>query len=99
VNPKHLFIGTAQDNMMDCFNKNRKSHKGEKHPGVKISEKEVIEIFDLRRMGWTHQRLADRFKVTQGTISNVLHRRIWKHVKLEGIWADLANGSSGAKIS
>jgi hypothetical protein len=82
VNPDHLFLGTAKDNIRDCFNKKRKSHKGEKHPRAKIQEKDVIKIFELRKNGWTHQKLADRFKLKQGTISNILHRRIWKHVDI-----------------
>lgn len=86
INPDHLFLGTAKDNIIDCFNKKRKSHKGEKHPNSKISENDVIKIFELRKIGWTHQKLADMFKITQGTISNILHRRLWKHVELGELW-------------
>jgi len=82
VNPNHLFLGTARDNVQDCFNKKRKSHKGEKHPGSKIQEKDVIEIFHLRKIGFTHQKIADKFKLTQSCISNILHRRLWKHVEV-----------------
>jgi len=99
VNPDHLFLGTAQDNVRDCFNKKRKSHKGEKHPGSKITEKEILEIFRLRKMGWTHQKLADRFKITQSTISNILHRRLWKHIELGELCQSLVNGSSGVQTN
>lgn len=30
INPKHLFLGTAQDNTHDCFNKGRDKRKGRK---------------------------------------------------------------------
>jgi hypothetical protein len=99
VNPDHLFSGTAKDNVIDCFNKKRKSHKGENHPGAKISEIDVMEIFQLRRIGWTHQKLADRFKIKQGTVSNILHRRLWKHVNTGEQCQISANGSSVAQIN
>lgn len=82
VNPEHLFLGTASENVNDCFNKKRKSHKGEKHPGAKLTEKEVKDIFKLREKGWTHQKIADKFCVKQTTISNILHRRLWSHVNI-----------------
>jgi HNH endonuclease len=82
VNPDHLFLGTAKDNIKDCFNKKRKSHVGEKHPGAKLTEKDVLEIFELRKNGWTHQKISDRFKIRQGTVSQILYRRIWKHVMI-----------------
>jgi hypothetical protein len=99
VNPEHLFLGTAKDNVMDCFNKKRKSHKGENHPRAKIKEQDVKEIFQLRKNGWTHQKLADRFKLTQSAVSNILHRRLWKHIDVGEIWQDLANGSSEAQTN
>jgi len=99
VNPNHLFLGTAKDNVKDCFSKNRKSHKGEKHPGAKIKGQDVKEIFELRKNGWTHQKLADRFKLTQSTVNNILHRRLWKHIDLGEIWQDLVNGSSEAQTN
>ncbi|MGH9388833.1 MAG: HNH endonuclease [Vicinamibacteria bacterium] len=37
VRPDHLFIGTASDNMMDCLRKGR-------HPRVKLSDAQVVEI-------------------------------------------------------
>jgi hypothetical protein len=82
INPQHLFLGTTQDNIKDCFNKKRKSHQGERHPGAKIKEKDILEIFQLRKIGWTHQKIADKFGMKQASISNVLHRRLWKHVNI-----------------
>lgn len=99
VNPEHLFLGTAKDNIIDSFNKKRKSNKGEKHPGAKVSEKDVREIFELRKIGWTHQKLADRFKIKQGTISNILHRRLWKHVDIGGICQNSVSGFSESQTN
>lgn len=82
INPSHLFLGTAHDNILDCFLKKRKSHMGEKHPRAKMTENNVVNIFDLRRKGWTHQEIADKFNIKQGTVSNILHRRLWPHVNV-----------------
>lgn len=82
INPDHLFVGTASENIQDCFNKNRKSHKGVNHPGAKITDDDVKKILQLRRTGWTYRKLSDRFKISVGAVNCVINRRTWKHVDI-----------------
>ena len=86
-NPDHLFLGTNQDNMRDCWSKGRGSKPprnphvvGSAHPGAKLNESQVVEIRRLRREGWTLQSLAEKFGVGDVTILNVARRTRWRHV-------------------
>ena len=45
VNPRHLYVGTHQDNANDVTERDRWNHrKGEDHTGSKLSDKDVLEI-------------------------------------------------------
>lgn len=72
VNPSHLWIGTTQDNKKDQVKKGR--------AGIKLRESDVMEIRDLHSKGSGSQHLAYLYKVTCGTISSIIKRRIWKHI-------------------
>jgi hypothetical protein len=88
VNPKHLFLGTNQDNMNDKVNKNRQA-KGEDHGRSKLLKKEVNEIRILwsaelakrargKAIQLTQKELAKRFKVDRATISRIVNNRRWR---------------------
>jgi hypothetical protein len=88
VNPKHLFLGTNQDNMNDKVNKNRQA-KGEDNGRSKLVQEEVDEIRTLysaeleeRAKGkgtqLTQKELAKRFKVSQAEINDILNNKRWK---------------------
>ena len=73
-NPDHLFIGTALDNNRDRENKGRGADRhGERHPGVKLSDAEVLEI---QHLGVTttlrHREIAARYGVTRARISQLM---------------------------
>ena len=80
VNPAHLFLGTAGDNVRDCHNKGRqRDQRGEKHALTTIKERDVMEI--RARHGTVPQKtLAKEYGVCQMTISNIVNRRTWKHI-------------------
>lgn len=89
VNPAHLFLGTAKDNMQDCKTKGRlvappaNLHlKGEKHPAAKLTEKDVAEIRDAgthaRRRSGIRKGLSEKFGVTMTTITNICSGERWK---------------------
>lgn len=83
VNPKHLFLGTQQDNVHDMHSKGRaRKVCGEAHTKTRLTEVQVREIFALYSEGIPIQSLIDRFPTTKGTIDNILGGKTWKHLGL-----------------
>jgi|SRR6188768_779520 len=79
-NPAHLFEGTAVDNQNDKVSKGRQA-RGARQGCAKLTEQLVRDIranYALCRV--TMRELATRFGVSLPTISQVITRRIWKHV-------------------
>ena len=66
-NPKHLFLGTNKDNILDAAKKGRliyPSLKGEFHPGAKLTDGIVIEIRNSYDGSIEHREiLAEKFGV------------------------------------
>lgn len=79
VNPKHLFLGTSQDNHDDMCRKRRIAH-GERHGNSKLSDTDVAQIRRHRRQGVPLRVLARLFSVHLLTISFIATNRTWKHV-------------------
>jgi hypothetical protein len=80
VNPKHLFLGTDQDNMDDMYAKDRAS-VGSRHPNAKLTETQVSEIIDLYSTGeYSQSALARRFNVGQQAIQAIVSGKTWKHL-------------------
>jgi len=74
-NPKHLFIGTRNDNVQDAASKNRMSF-GESHPRCKLSSDDVVKI----RKEWssgkvTQARLSRIYGVSNQHISGIVNGR------------------------
>ena len=78
VNPKHLRLGTAQDNMDDM--KKRKRHKVAKE-NVKMT---VDQVRDLRRLwmfkGWTYDKLGKKFGISHTQAWKIATRKSWCYV-------------------
>ena len=54
---------------------------GEDNGAVKLTEPQVLEIRKLYASGkWTQTRLAERYSVTQTTVSRIVLRQTWRHV-------------------
>lgn len=75
-NPKHLFLGTIQDNNRDMLEKGRNA-KGIKMGSNKLSEKEIKEI---RNSPNSQTRLAIEYGVNQSTIQRIKSFIYWKHI-------------------
>jgi hypothetical protein len=74
VNPAHLFLGTADDNMADMVAKGRQVSGS-----AKLIPAEATAIRELATAGkHTHRELAKMFGVTRPTVSNILARRTWR---------------------
>lgn len=81
VNPAHLWIGTAQDNVIDKFKKGRhivENRQGNKSHNKKLTEQKVKEIRQLYYLGhYTQEKLANVYKVSNSPISKVILNQTW----------------------
>ena len=82
VNPNHLFLGTAKDNVRDCSDKGRRAPQhGSFNPMAKISDLAVIQIRMLHEVGTPQEEIAAYFGVKRQAIGKVLRGERWMHVK------------------
>lgn len=81
VNPKHIFLGTQKDNVIDMIKKDRggyKSFHGESHWNKKLNMKAVETIRRAWEKGGVYQsELAKQFGVSQQVISKVVNYKAW----------------------
>lgn len=82
VNPHHLVLGTQRENVIDMMAKGRRSQS-------KLTEADVLKIRSMWKGSWhgnnTHPggsnvELAKLFDVSPAAISDIVHRRRWKHI-------------------
>lgn len=86
INPAHLSVGTRSQNMKECSNRGRAKipkpvKRGEDNGASKLREVDVRSIRRLLQQGNTQQSIADRFGVTQRTISDIKLGKKWGHTK------------------
>lgn len=92
-NPAHLLPGTQADNVADMLERGRQRKSlrtpqpkkgqalGSRHGQSKLTEEIVWEIRDAYSRGEVTQRdLAEKYGVTQSTISRALDRLLWTHI-------------------
>jgi hypothetical protein len=82
VNPEHLFLGTAVDNIMDAVSKGRQA-KGERVRTAVLNEREVLEIRRLyRRYSRKYGSIAlgIRYKVSSRNIRDIVAGESWRHL-------------------
>jgi HNH endonuclease len=83
-NPKHLFLGTHQDNEADKVSKgrqatgNKNGQGGTKNWKNKLSEQAVKNIRFFNTKGFSNKQLSDMFGVTESMIYYIVTRRSWK---------------------
>jgi hypothetical protein len=95
VNPAHLKIGSAKDNMQDCVSKRRhgtvthpESYKngrppvgtGELNGQAKLCEHDVREIRRKYAEGIVQVALAKEYNVTQANISLIVTKQKWRNL-------------------
>ena len=72
VNPDHLWLGSHEDNMKDMHKKGRIY--------TKLTSYQINKIRKEWKEGMSNPDLAKKYAITSGHISNIIHRRIWKHI-------------------
>lgn len=76
INPDHLFLGTPQDNQIDCVEKGR-------NPLAKFKINEIKEIKLKIKNGIRQADIARQYKVSRRYISNIKTGLTWKHVAID----------------
>ena len=56
--------------------------RGERSPGAKLTDEDVLEIKRLLLRGFKQQVIADLFGVKIQTINHISTRKRWSHVRL-----------------
>lgn len=78
VNPDHLFIGTAADNIADMDKKNRRRNVcGDACPWKKLTSSQAAAIKNSRAKT---RPLAKKYAVSKSTIDDIRNNRTWRHV-------------------
>ena len=83
VNPEHLFLGTAKENMQDMLRKNR--HKtnpvmGEENGKSVLTNKVVKQMRDMYANGFNVAYIAREFNCGFNTAKSAINRTSWRHV-------------------
>jgi hypothetical protein len=86
VNPKHLFVGTNNDNIQDSVRKGRRKglprkqypHGGELSPVSKLTWNQVGEIRSRYRLGESAIRLAKDYQYDLSGLYRILRGETWK---------------------
>lgn len=87
INPDHLFLGTAKDNVQDMISKSRNApsafigRNGEKHSQAKLNIKQVIEIKEMLNKKVSFSKIANLFNVSKSTIGSIKCGKNWSNVK------------------
>lgn len=80
INIRHLYLGDHARNTLDMVEAER-SARGEDNGNAELTEADIREIRRLYRTRLVSQRgLAGQFRVSQGTIHQIVSYKTWKHI-------------------
>lgn len=81
VNPKHLFLGTHNDNMKDCLDKGRhicQRPGWRPKPNSKIDRETAEEIRRRVASGEPQKSCSVDYGIAQCTVSQIVNYKLWK---------------------
>ena len=78
INPRHLEVGTTQDNTRDRDERGRAA-RGERAKRSHLREADVLAI-RAKRGERTLRSLADEYRVSVSTIHHIVTRKTWRHI-------------------
>ena len=76
VNPKHLWLGTQSDNLLDYFAKGGQPSFGNQQ----VSDDQVREIRLAYANGEKIMNLSRKYDLSRWTINKIVHRKTFKHI-------------------
>jgi len=80
-NPRHLRVGTYEDNLMDRVARGRcNSARGSENPNARLDENSVASMRADRDKGVSINQLAAKYGVSNATAFRVVNRKSWRHV-------------------
>jgi hypothetical protein len=82
VNPKHLFLGTHQDNMDDMVSKKRQARL-DTHGRALLTKEDVRAIHLLNRQGISYDKLAKKYSVHKSTVALIVQGKHWVDIYRE----------------
>lgn len=82
INPDHLELGTHYDNVMDKVNRDR-HNRGRRVWKAKLHDEDIETIFRMRRDGMSVIQIAEHFNIMRSSIYRILHRKAWRHARVE----------------
>lgn len=83
VNPAHLFLGTALDNIRDMIAKGRRGytgHVGERNCKAKLSESDVRKIRSRFKRGESRAEIAESLRLKWNMVDRIVRRLYWRHI-------------------
>jgi len=80
VNPSHLFLGTASDNLKDSVRKGRLDHRGERNSNAKLN---YAKVQSIRESSLLQCKLAKLYGVTRNSIYNIQKKLTWQNMPEE----------------
>lgn len=80
-NPKHLYLGTCRDNLIERNMKGRNvNQKGEAHSQAKYTEATVLKVRADYAKGVTLAKISELHNVKMRSVSDIVYRRRWLHI-------------------
>jgi len=87
-NPSHLFLGTNQDNQLDCVAKGRSAvhrlisidRRGINNGRAKLTEDQVCGIMARYLMGISQRQISREYNISSGRVSDIVNLKKWSHL-------------------